>query len=1031
MNKLICGLAVVGLFAFFACSVRAENTVIPAGEPTPGTFSGPRSFHAKGKKPEFSEGEAVVKFKKAAVDVAASELETEPFFSMMNLTEKTKIPALNTALVKAQGKSTAELIAQLEDDPSVEYAEPNYFYYATSTIPNDTSFSNLWGLNNTGQTVNGTAGTTDADIDAPVAWDLQTSASNVTVAVIDTGVNLDHPDLASNIVAGYDFVDGDSDASDLAGHGTHVAGTIAGLGNNSRGVAGVTWGTNIMPLRVLGVTGSGSNANIAAAVLYAAQHGADVINMSLGGTGYSQTLYNAVNEARSAGVVVVVAAGNDGTNNDGGTHHYPCDFDLDNIICVAATDQNDDLASFSNYGTTSVDIAAPGTNIYSTYPGLALDETFEEAVTSTIYGYNFTGTDFTVSGDTEPNGWIITDAGGDKWAESTYGGPYHNIDTYLTSASINTAGRSAVFFHFDYDFLTETSPTADCEYDYLEADVYNGSSWTSLGRLCNYTGVTDEQVGTVEIDLTPYASSNMRVRFLWHTDISGASYPFFLNNVQVFDTREAYDYLNGTSMATPHVAGLAALVKARNPSLTVAQIKEKILEGGDALASLAGAIVTGMRINASRALQAADVTAPTRPVRYAAYSDSTKHITLSSANTYSIERPYFEWSAATDSGSGVAGYKVKFSTSATASASTGTFQTGRSYTPSKLTSAKTVYLHIKAVDYEGNLSAGIKIRYNFTPPKTFIITGAKSKFNDVKIFSTSGTLVKSFRPYSNTLISGVNVAVGDVNGDAKLEIITAAREKGGPKIRIYNSRGTNLDIDFNAYPSTYRKGVNVATGDVDGDGADEIITALMTGSKPLVRVFHYQSGRFRRVYDTFVAYSSSTTGGANVAAGDLNGDGRDEIITTRTKPGTSLVRVFKKRSAGFSSMIRDQRLYPLTFTGIVLPAAGDVDANGKVDLITGVAGVGNPQVKQFRYLSSSLRGFNTPFMAYSQAAQGGVSVAAVDYNGDGKADIVTGAGGNGKPTVKLFTAKGVQKGTSFQAYSAPYLNGITVAAGRF
>jgi len=238
----------------------------------------------------------------------------------------------------------------------------------SSVTPNDPSFSLLYGLHNTGLS----GGTVDADIDAPEAWGVITGSSSVVVAVIDTGVDYNHPDLAANIWTdpatgyhGYDYANGDSNPMDDHGHGTHCAGTIGAVGNNGIGIVGVNWNVKIMPLKFLTASGSGYTSNAILAIQYANSHGAHVISNSWGGGGYSQALKDAIDVSSA---VVVCAAGNSGINTDT-SPHYPSAYTSSNIIAVAATDNRDALASFSNYGLTSVDVAAPGVSIYSTYPG--------------------------------------------------------------------------------------------------------------------------------------------------------------------------------------------------------------------------------------------------------------------------------------------------------------------------------------------------------------------------------------------------------------------------------------------------------------------------------------------------------------------------------------------------------------------------------------------------------------------------------------------------------------------------------------
>jgi len=289
----------------------------------------------------------------------------------------------------ADGGTLAEKLEAFRADDNVLYAEPNYILQADKT-PNDSMFDQLWGMHNTGQE----NGTEDADIDAPEAWGKSTGSKSIIVAVIDTGVDYEHEDLAANMwindgetpgngedddgngyvddVYGYDFFDNDGDPMDSTGeHGTHCAGTIGGVGNNSVGVAGVNWQVKIMALRFIGPFGGPTDAAIEA-VQYAVKMNAKLTSNSWGGGGYSQALYDAINAAKNANQLFVAAAGNDGMDTDV-TPHYPSSYDLENIISVAATDRNDLLASFSNYGTNTVDLSAPGVEILSTVPGNGYD----------------------------------------------------------------------------------------------------------------------------------------------------------------------------------------------------------------------------------------------------------------------------------------------------------------------------------------------------------------------------------------------------------------------------------------------------------------------------------------------------------------------------------------------------------------------------------------------------------------------------------------------------------------------------------
>ncbi len=283
------------------------------------------------------------------------------------------------------GKSVPEKIAQLKADPNVLYAEPN-FCRIFNAVPNDPSFGSLWGLHNIGQS----GGVPDADIDAPEAWDATRGSANIIVAVIDSGMDVAHPDLAPNVwvntgeiagngmdddgngyiddVNGFDFFNGDNDPDDPAwlSHGTHVSGTIGASGNNGVGVVGVNWRVQLMACKVGDYYLSDSA--IIAAFEYAVRMGARVANCSFGGYYYSQAEYDAISAANEAGMLVVCAAGNDSNDNDA-FPSYPASYDLPNIIAVAASTRLDEMASFSNYGRESVDVAAPGYDIMSTMVG--------------------------------------------------------------------------------------------------------------------------------------------------------------------------------------------------------------------------------------------------------------------------------------------------------------------------------------------------------------------------------------------------------------------------------------------------------------------------------------------------------------------------------------------------------------------------------------------------------------------------------------------------------------------------------------
>jgi subtilisin family serine protease len=293
---------------------------------------------------------------------------------------------------------SAHLQQAMANQSFVEVIEPNYIYSASSgarrpteetpsgpirnpldfveVFPNDPYFQSLWGLRNRGQSVDLIRGVAGADIKATGAWNFERGSHQVLVAVLDSGIDLLHEDLVGNLwssgsggdlIHGFNALHPTQAPQDDNGHGTHVAGTIGAVGDNGRGVTGVNWKVSLMAVKVLDSQGDGDLAGIVEGLDWAVAHGAQVINASWGGGGSSQILQDSIRAAGNQGVLFVAAAGNETRNNDVYAS-YPANYALSNILSVAATDNQDKLATFSNYGVKKVHIAAPGVSIYSTLP---------------------------------------------------------------------------------------------------------------------------------------------------------------------------------------------------------------------------------------------------------------------------------------------------------------------------------------------------------------------------------------------------------------------------------------------------------------------------------------------------------------------------------------------------------------------------------------------------------------------------------------------------------------------------------------
>ena len=275
-----------------------------------------------------------------------SEVALHALLSSRGAKEHGDIPALKVRIVRVPAAAASQLLNALSNHPDVDYAEADFVAKAIGAA-NDPYYvdGSEWHL---------------AKIQASAAWDLSTGSTGVVIAVIDSGANYGHPDLAGKLLSGYDFINNDSDPTDDNGHGTAVSGTAAPASNNSLGVAGVAWANPVLPVKVLGADGSGNYSAIANGVTYAADRGARIINLSLGGTSSSRTLQSAINYAFNKNCVIIAAAGNDGNSSP----VYPAA--CSNVVAVSATNFADTRPTWSNYGSY-VDISAPGDGILTLY----------------------------------------------------------------------------------------------------------------------------------------------------------------------------------------------------------------------------------------------------------------------------------------------------------------------------------------------------------------------------------------------------------------------------------------------------------------------------------------------------------------------------------------------------------------------------------------------------------------------------------------------------------------------------------------
>ena len=596
-------LAVGALSAMTVLAVSGVGIATPSAR----TPASPNSrLFSTNQKREFVPGEVIVRFKSGA-----SEAARVSTFRDEGAAVGTPLPLRNTFVAKLPAGASVQGAAQdFEQHTNVQYAEPNWVY-RISAAPNDPRFGELWGLNQP----------SDADIDAPEAWNVTAGNPGVVVAVVDSGVAYQHPDISPNMWPGigFDFVDEDATPYDYNGHGTHVAGTIGAAGNNALGVTGVNWDVSIMALRAGDASGSLATDDIVQSFNYACSNGARIVNGSFGGSGVSQTMYNAIVSPACASTLFVIAAGNDNVDNDL-VPQYPCNYHLPgvygsgapNIVCVAATNENDQRADFSNYGDQSVHLAAPGSNILSAWPAYQTiwgPDGFDDA-SDPMFDARW-GDRTSTSGDQEWGRSTTIKASGTHSLADSPTGLYadDSLTTIRRLAAFNLVGQSGCRVFYDIRL--------DTEFGFDSFFVLTGTTTTTTTPAGGAWGTTDGAFISFDTDLSVMdGEETVYLRLGLESDATINDDGVYIDDLYVAclsNLGDTYETISGTSMATPHVAGVAALALAENPALNVGQLKSRLLAAVDVLPSLSGLVSTAGRLNACKALVGCSAASPPQP----------------------------------------------------------------------------------------------------------------------------------------------------------------------------------------------------------------------------------------------------------------------------------------------------------------------------------------------------------------------------------------------------------------------------------
>lgn len=912
-----------------------------------------------GTRPDYQPSEIIVKFKS---DPALIQ-------DALGGQAVTRWPDVN-AIIRSEGLSAAQLvkagqagltylwrvpaprdlnetITALQHSPHVAYAEPNLTVRAAFE-PNDPYVNQQWNF---------------SKVNAAAAWDYDTTEPlyggdpSVVVAVLDTGVayqSYTDPNVAAcldpidgtpdclaagavyaqapdfegtNFASGYDFVNDDSHPNDDNGHGTHVASTIAEATDNHLGAAGLAYQSTIMPVKVLARDGYGSSLMIAQGIDFALQNGTDVINMSLAMSGSSQLVDDVIAEAVGQGLVLVAAAGNDGASSIS----YPAR--SDSVVAVGASSNTsaNSRSSFSNYGN-GLDLLAPGGGGGSYVVQQSFSNWDENNLPAEFESFGYIGYQGTSMATPHVSAAAaLLKAAGVSGSE---------IPAILNQSAADL-GAAGYDLETGYGLLDIASA-----YQTITEDVSAPVSQATLTPV-DPSGQNGYYVSrpTVSLSATDDRSGFASLRYHWdnesYIEYSGALYAPEGVHVLEYYATDAVGNIETAHQTT---------VKVDSTSPTI--IFDQYRNGETA--SQRRLSITGSVSDDTSGVGSVTINGQT-----AALQGNRFSLTISlrpGLNTLTAIAT--DQAGLTGSASDTVRYnavaKVLTAASGGVPAEVGVFdRTGlRQLSVTPWPAPFKIGANLTSGDVDGDGAAEI------------IIAPSQSGGPEVKIYSLTGTLLGRFMAYAASYRGGVNLASGDVDGDGTDEIITGTSTGRAAHIRVFNGRG-QLENQFFAFPESFRLGINLASGDVDNDGQSEIVAAPVDSAGPHVRIFNGRG----QLEGQFFAYPQTYRLGLNLTVADLDGNGVGEIITAPNHQATAHVRIFDRQGSVQGQFFA----YPTFFRGGVSLAAGDVNADGFDEIITAPASSGGPQVRVFNGAGQA----QNQFFVKDSAWRGGLSVASI------------------------------------------------------